>query len=342
MKWLVKPDKQSMTPIYQQIKEGVLLAIEDKKLQTGESIPSINKLCSEFGLAPGTVIRAYEELREIGIISSIQGKGYFISNTQFHMKTRVFLLFDRMTAYKEILYDSIINTLNPEIDVEVFFHHYDIRRFEKLIKSNMGKYSFYVIMPHFNQDVSKTVSKIPEKKLIVLDKSIHGFHGKYAAVYQDFENDIYNGLLSQLKKIKKYDHFVFSSSESPFQFVPEGCLKGFQRFCEEIRIQYKMVKTLDLKTIQPKTIYLLYSDNELINLLKEMEKQNLKPGKDIGIISYDDTPMKEILAGGISVLSTNFEHMGNVVASFINGAPFEQLVNPSKFILRNSINSNML
>ena len=48
----------------------------------GESIPSINKICNEFGLAPGTVIRAYEELREMGVISSKQGKGYFISNTQ--------------------------------------------------------------------------------------------------------------------------------------------------------------------------------------------------------------------------------------------------------------------
>jgi DNA-binding LacI/PurR family transcriptional regulator len=98
-----------------------------------------------------------------------------------------------------------------------------------------------------------------------------------------------------------------------------------------------MVKNLDLKTIQIKTIYLLYSDTELINLLKELETRNWIPGKDIGIISYDDTPMKEILSGGISVLSTDFKHMGTVVSSFINGAPFEQYSNPSELILRNSI-----
>ena len=247
------------------------------------------------------------------------------------------MLFDRMNAYKEILYDAIISTLNVDIEVEVFFHHYDIKRFEKLIKSNFGKYSYYAIMPHFNRDVSKIVSKIPEKKLIILDKSVVGLKGEYASVYQDFENDIYLGLLSQKTKISNYDHFIFSSSESPFQFVPDGCLKGFQRFCVENRIQYKMVKNLDLKAIRPGTIYLIYSDNELINLLKEIEKQTWIPGKDIGIISYDDTPMKEILAGGISVLSTDFNHMGTVAASFINGARFEQYLNPSKLILRNSI-----
>ncbi len=337
MKWFIKPDKQSITPIYQQIKESVLVAVENAQLQTGDNIPSINKICNEFKLAPGTVIRAYEELREMGIISSKQGKGYFISNDQYQHKTKVFLLFDRMTAYKEILYDEILNTLHADIEVEVFFHHYDIKRFEKLIKSNLGKYSYYAVMPHFNQDVSKIMSKIPEKKLIILDKSVPKLNGKYAAIFQDFESDIYNGLVSQKEKLMKYDKIVFSSSESKFQFVPEGCVTGFRKFCTENEIQFKMVKTLDYKSIEPKTIYLLYSDTELINLLKELEMRNWIPGKDIGIISYDDTPMKEILAGGISVLSTDFKNMGTVLASFINGAPFEQHANPSHFILRNSI-----
>jgi DNA-binding transcriptional regulator YhcF (GntR family) len=337
MRWLRNPDKQSIIPIYQQIKNSITEAVENKQLQTGERIPSINKVCSRFNLAPGTVIRAYEELREIGIISSKQGKGYFISNTRLQKKTRVFLLFDRMNAYKEILYDAILSSLRPETEIEVCFHHYDIKRFEKLIKSNLGKYSFYVIMPHFNHDVSKIVCKIPEKKLIILDKSVPGLNGKYAAIFQDFESDIYHGLVSQKTRIKKYGQIVFSSSESHFQFVPDGCLTGFRRFCEENAIKYKMVKNLDPKTIELNTIYLLYSDNELINLLKEIDMRGWIPGKDIGIISYDDTPMKEILNGGISVLSTDFKNMGNVVASFINGAPFEQNRNPSQLIIRNSI-----
>ena len=337
MKWLNNLDKQSITPIYQQIKDHVLAAIENKEIQIGESIPSINKICKDFDLAPGTVIRAYAELREIGIISSRQGKGYFISSSQHQKKTRVFLLFDRMNAYKEILYDAIMSSLNPDIEIEVYFHHYDLKRFEKLIKLNLGKHSYYVIMPHFNQDVSKIISKIPEKKLIIIDKSVLALKGKYAAIYQDFENDIYNGLLTQKVKIKNYNLFVFSSSASPFQFVPDECLTGFQRFCVENDIQFKMVKKLDLKTIQTKTIYLLYSDAELINLLKEIELRGWIPGKEIGIITYDDTPMKEILAGGISVLSTDFKYMGSVVASFIHGAPFEKHTNPSQFILRKSI-----
>jgi len=337
MSWSLKVDQRSMIPVYKQIVQSILVGIEEKKITVGMKMPSIHKIGDEFGLAPGTVIRAYDELREMSIISSRQGKGYYISNVQVNQKTRVFLLFDRMNAYKETLYDAILQNLQPGIEVDVFFHHYDIRRFEKLIRENLGKYSFYAVMPHFNEDVSKILSKIPEKKLIILDKSVPALTGKYAAVYQDFEADIYHGLTSQVNTIRKYRRFVFSCSESAFQFIPEGCIKGFKRFCDEVKIPFEIVRKLDLSNVQPGSIYLLYSDMELISLIKEVESWNWMPGKDVGIISYDETPMKEILKGGISVLSTDFRQMGITVASFINGESFIQQPNIFRFILRNSI-----
>lgn len=337
MNWTFQIDSRSMVPVYKQIVQSVIDGIGQKKIQVGMKMPSIHKIGEEFGLAPGTVIRAYEELREMGLLSSQQGKGYYISNIQIQEKIKVFLLFDRMNAYKEILYDAILQHLNPGIEVDVFFHHYDIRRFEKLIRENLGKYSFYAVMPHFNQDVSKILAKIPERKLIVLDKSVENLTGKYAAVYQDFESDIYTGLFEQRSEILNYQRFVFSCSESPFQFVPDGCIKGFSRFCAEQQMPFEIVRKLDLSSISSGTIYLLYSDMELITLIKTVKAKQLVPGKDIGIISYDETPMKEILSGGISVLSTDFRKMGITTASFINGESFRQAPNPFYLILRSSV-----
>ena len=330
-------DTKSITPVYKQIIQNVLDGIEQKKIVVGTKMPSIHKVREEFGLAPGTIIRSYEELRGMGILSSHQGKGYYISSINLKQNTRVFLLFDRMNSYKEVLYDSILQNLKPEIELDVFFHHYDIKRFEKLIRENLSRYNLFAILPHFNEDVSKILSKIPEHKLIVIDKSVPDLKGKYAAVYQEFEEDVYNGLKDQIKKISQYKQIVFSSSESPFQFVPEGCIKGFKRFCNEINIPYEIVRKLDLFKLQPGTIYLVYSDMELISLLKEIDSRKWSPGKEIGIISYDETPMKEILQGGISVLSTDFKQMGRQTAAFINGGSFKQEANPSRLILRNSI-----
>lgn len=337
MSWSFQIDPKSMVPVYKQIVQSITDGIEQKKIQVGMKMPSIHKFREEFGLAPGTVIRAYEELREMGLVSSQQGKGYYISNIQIQEKTKVFLLFDRMNAYKEILYDAILQHLNPGIEVDVFFHHYDVRRFEKLIRENHGKYSFYMVMPHFNQDVSRILAKIPERKLIILDKSVETLTGKYAAVFQDFENDTYNGLCQQTERIRKYQKFVFSCSESPFQFVPDGCIKGFCRYCTEQQMPFEIVRKLELNSISSGVIYLLYSDMELIKLIKTVEAKLLVPGKDVGIISYDETPMKEILSGGISVLSTDFEQMGRRAASFINGEAFVQEANPFRFVVRKSI-----
>lgn len=337
MSWSLKIDQKSIIPVYKQIVQCVLDGIEDKKISVGMKMPSIHKIGDEFGLAPGTVIRAYDELRQMSILSSQQGKGYYISNIQVNEKTRVFLLFDRMNAYKETLYETILQNLKPGIEVDVFFHHYELKRFEKLIRENLGKYSFYAVMPHFNEDVSRILSRIPEKKLIIMDKSVPGLTGKYAAVFQDFEADIYHGLTSQVNTIRKYRRFVFSCSESAFQFIPDGCISGFKRFCNEINIPFEIVRKLNLPSVQSKTIYLLYSDMELISLIKEVESRNWMPGKEVGIISYDETPMKEILKGGISVLSTDFKQMGIKVASFINGDSFGQQANPFQFILRSSV-----
>jgi DNA-binding transcriptional regulator YhcF (GntR family) len=337
MRFTFHIDSKSITPVYKQIIQNVLEGIEQKKVTVGMKMPSIHKIRDEFGLAPGTVIRAYEELRGMAILSSHQGKGYYISSLDINQKFKVFLLFDRMNAYKEVLYDAILQNINQGIELDVFFHHYDIKRFEKLIRENLAKYNLFAIMPHFNKDVSKILSKIPERKLIILDKSVNRLNGKYAAVYQDFEKDIYLGLKSQHEKIAQYKRVIFSSSESPFQFVPEGCIKGFRKFCTEENIPYKIVNTLDLSKLQSGSIYLLYSDKELINLIKEVKSRNWIPGKDIGIISYDETPMKEILHGGISVLTTDFRQMGIKAASFINGGPFSQEANPFQFILRNSV-----
>ncbi|MGE5394197.1 MAG: GntR family transcriptional regulator [Candidatus Saccharibacteria bacterium] len=337
MSWSLKIDPKSMVPMYKQIVQSVLEGIEEKNVTIGMKMPSIHKIGKEFGLAPGTIIRAYDELREMSIITSLQGKGYYISSIKINQKTKVFLLFDRMNAYKEILYDAMLQHLKPEVEVDVFFHHYDLKKFDKLIRENSGKYTFYAIMPHFNEDVSKILSKIPERRLIVLDKSVPHLSGNYAAVYQDFETDIYQGLKSQVHQFTRYRRFVFSCSESPFQFVPEGCIKGFKRFCMEMNMPYEIVKKLSVTDVQKDTIYLLYSDMELINLLKELDSRHWSPGQEVGIISYDDTPMKEILKGGISVLSTNFKQMGLTVASYINGSPFMKQANPFHFILRSSV-----
>ena len=75
----------------------------------------------------------------------------------------------------------------------------------------------------------------------------------------------------------------------------------------------------------------------MVRAINWSNKKGLKIGKNIGLISYDDTPIKEILAEGISVISNDFALMGKRAAEMILSKEKGRFVNESKFIKRNSL-----
>ena len=201
-------------------------------------------------------------------------------------------------------------------------------RFNVLISENLGKFNYYVIMPHFNTDVSEVLYKIPENKLLIIDKEVPKLKGKYAAVCQNFKEDIYLSLKNNLNQFRNYRKINFIRSTSKFQFIPEGLIRGFLKFIHESDSKARSFPILNPIQLQPGEVFIVFPDSELIYLIRKAKANNWKMGKDIGIIAYDDSPMKEILEGGITVLSTDFEAMGKTAAEMILSGKKEKLYNP--------------
>ena len=86
-----KISKDSPTPKYLQVVNLILEDIEKGKLKVGDRIPSINETSFDLLLSRDTVEKAYNELRDRGIISSVRGKGFYISSTKMEHKMRVVL-----------------------------------------------------------------------------------------------------------------------------------------------------------------------------------------------------------------------------------------------------------
>jgi DNA-binding LacI/PurR family transcriptional regulator len=78
-------------------------------------------------------------------------------------------------------------------------------------------------------------------------------------------------------------------------------------------------------------------ETDLVNLIKNCKSKGLVVGKDIGIISYNETPLKEILLDGISVISTDHTMMGETAAKLILENRHEKIKNPFTLILRKSL-----
>lgn len=68
-------DKTISTPIYIQIKNEIREMIYSGILPKGFSLPSERKLAEELGVSRSTVIKAYEELKTLGLLDSHMGKG---------------------------------------------------------------------------------------------------------------------------------------------------------------------------------------------------------------------------------------------------------------------------
>ena len=69
----------SASPIYEQIAQQVREAILTGELAEGTLLPSIRALANDLRISVITTKRAYAELEKAGLVSTVQGKGTFVT-----------------------------------------------------------------------------------------------------------------------------------------------------------------------------------------------------------------------------------------------------------------------
>lgn len=326
-------------PKYLQVVDAIIRCIGEGQLQRGDQLPSINELSEAYLLSRDTVEKAYRELRRKNIITSVKGKGNFINRVDVHAPLRVLLIFNKISNYKKQIYNSFVYTLGYPATVDLHIHHCNMQIFETLISNSIGHYDYYVIMPHFYEQpekVAEIINRIPRDQLLLLDKDITGLGGEYASVFQDFEKDIYEALHDAFPVLKKYEKLIYvNPGLVPY---PGEIMKGFRYFCRMNDFEYSIIEGVDAETeVSKGEAFVVIEETDLVTLIKNCRNKNLSIGKDVGIISYNETPLKEILLEGITVISTDHEQMGKTAAKLILEKRKERIKNPFQLILRKSL-----
>ena len=170
-------------------------------------------------------------------------------------------------------------------------------------------------------------------KIFILDR-LKADLNKSAVVYQDFKLDFYDALEAGISYLKKYRKLVFVN---PGGKEPIERSEAFERFCSENDFNFEIVKSLT--GIRPSLYeaYFLISDRDLVQLVKIAKYYKYKLGKKSGIVSFNDTKLKEVVAGGITTISTDFVEMGRSLANMVLEKQTGQIRNPSRLIIRNSL-----
>ncbi len=314
-----------------QLVNSITEAINNGQLKVGDVLPSVNQLSSESGFSRDTVFKAYSILKQQNIVESAPQKGYYVANESF----KVFMLLDDFSAFKEHLYQAFRAALPDSYSVDLLFHHYNPDVFHQLVENSLGRYSVYVVMNIDHKSIHPILQKIDSNKLLILDMG-KPEKGSMNFILQDFGKSVQKCLDQALSQLKKYNELILVYEEKSTPH-PAETVSAVRLFCKKHQIQFKNIKQLNGTIIQKGQAYFVIRDSDLVKIVKYCRLHELVIGTDVGIISYNDTPMKQIVGGGISVISTDFEEMGKQAAEFVKTKNRVGVVLPTSIILRESL-----
>jgi len=203
-----------------------------------------------------------------------------------------------------------------------------------MISNSIGRYSKYVIMCYDEPAIASVLKKLPPEKVLILDMKMH-VPDLYSSVTQDFDVSFFNCLLEAEPRLRKYDELFFV--HPPGSMHPMISREAFGRFLLKSGISGKVLNQIRPSDINARKAFVVVSDNDLATIIETSKMMNLEIGCDVGLISYNDTPLKKIIGEGITVISTDFELMGKRAAMAVKAkGEFNEII-PTGFILRGSV-----
>ena len=150
--------------------------------------------------------------------------------------------------------------------------------------------------------------------------------------------DVFEALTQAKGDLKKYSKLVIVFPQNVPYPYPKAILDGIRKFCGFNNVDFEQISEIKVGVpIDKGTAFLIIEENDLANVIKNIRSQNLKIGRDVGILSYNDTALKEVLLEGISVISTDFEAMGSKAAKIVLNQLNGSIKNDFRLILRNSL-----
>lgn len=113
-------------PIYQQIADAFRVDILAGKYKQGEFLPSIRELARDLKISVITTMKAYEQLQSEGLVTAMQGKGFYVNAQdsdmlrEQHIRKVEELLTDAITSARiaGISDEEIIEMLNALLSIK--------------------------------------------------------------------------------------------------------------------------------------------------------------------------------------------------------------------------------
>jgi DNA-binding LacI/PurR family transcriptional regulator len=127
---------------------------------------------------------------------------------------------------------------------------------------------------------------------------------------------------------------VYPQSQTPH---PKDVMKAFNRFCKNYNMKGSVINSVDDHEVKKGDAYWVIKDSHLVNIVKACHEKELELGVDVGVLAYNDTPMKEVIDKGITTMSIDFVRMGQMAAQYILQKQQVQTTLPTMLTVRGSL-----
>ena len=106
-------DVNAPTPIYEQIYRQAKFLIANGALAPDELIPSVREVARALAINPQTVVRAYRDLQNEGVVYQVRGRGLAVA-TDAKKRCRDDRLSFFESEFERLLDEAIQSRLTPE------------------------------------------------------------------------------------------------------------------------------------------------------------------------------------------------------------------------------------
>ncbi len=310
------------SPKYLQVVKAIVNDIEEGVLNLGDRLPSINEACADWYLSKDSVKRAYETLHQMGFVTSINRKGFFIAGQPKRHALRVMMVAGHLTDSVKQVHDAIAANLDREVVLDICSYNYQRQLLCQVLGKHLGDYHYFILMPHMvGQDPAtlQCLRNVPGQQLVLVgnqwqDLLQHGHQIRYGG-----ENALYDALESQLPSLRKYARLNLVLPEH--DFFDADYIRAFQRFCTANGFDFQILDELLDDDMQPRQAYFVTDSQHLTALVDYAQRNGFRLGQQLGVVSFTENEYTRLLAGGVSVIAQPSAEVGRLVARILDGQP---------------------
>lgn len=323
--------KGSWTPLYRQFTDFIKSRIRSGEFERGKPLPSIQAMVIRTGISRETVVKGYAELCREGVLVSRKGKGYFVKDSFLTGVQSVMVFMDKMSTHQQKIMDGFLATVNQKAEITIRMHYQNIDWLAQALDAALDRYDWYLLFPHFPLDdatqgsLGKLIAKIPPQKLIIADRLPSCAPAGCGAVFQSIDTDVPRALKAVIGDIRKYRRMLFIPLST--SLYANQAADSIRRFGQSEGVDVRFLDEIPEKVLSGDLFFVSGSrlDVKLSKLLGTIADSGLVPGKEVGLICYNDFPLNEFIFGGLTTLSVDFEQMGRAAGQMVLDARLDRV-----------------